>query len=112
MIADTLTWVLLLSGSVLGLTGAWGLITFPDFYSRVHAASITDTLCAACFVFAMILQAGWTLITVKLLLVLLLLWVTSPAAAHALVKAAHHAGLRAITAESDNGQPGDESSNS
>ena len=97
MVADILTWIFLIAGSLLGLTGAWGLITFPDFYSRVHAASITDTLCAACFILGLIIQAGWSLITVKLLMILALLWITSPTSTHALVRAAYQAGLRAIT---------------
>ncbi len=97
MIVDILSTVLRVIGCILGLTGAWGLMKFPDFYSRVHAASISDTLCAACFVAGMILQAGWSLVAVKLLMVLLLLWLTSPTSGHALVKAAHHAGLRAVT---------------
>ena len=42
-------------------------------------------------------RAGWSLVAVKLLMVLLLLWLTSPTSGHALVKAAHHAGLRAVT---------------
>ena len=97
MIVDMLSAALLVIGCALGLTGAWGLMKFPDFYARVHAASITDTLCAACFIAGLMLQAGWSLVSVKLLMVLLLLWLTSPTSGHALVKAAHHAGLRAIT---------------
>ncbi len=97
MIVDILSAALLMIGCLLGLTGAWGLLSFPDFYTRVHAASITDTLCAACFVSGLMLQTGWSLVTVKLLMVLLLLWLTSPASSHALVRAAHHAGLRAMT---------------
>ena len=99
---DVISGALLLVGSILGLSGAWGLISFPDFYSRVHAASITDTLCAACFIVGLMLQAGWSLVAVKLLMVLLLLWLTSPTSAHALVKAANHAGLRAFTWRSGN----------
>ncbi|MEM7193383.1 MAG: monovalent cation/H(+) antiporter subunit G [Pseudomonadota bacterium] len=97
MVLDALTWFFLLTGSFLGITGAWGIIKFPDFYSRVHAASITDTLCASCFVLGLICQSGFSLVSVKLILVLLLLLITGPAAAHALVKAAHTAGLRALT---------------
>ncbi len=81
-------------GIVLGITGAVGLLRFPDFYTRVHAASVTDTLCTACFVIGLCLQAGLTLITVKLLIVLILLWMTGPASGHALVKAAFTAGLK------------------
>lgn len=103
---DIISAALLIVGSLLGLSGAWGLISFPDFYSRVHAASITDTLCAACFIAGLMLQAGWSLVSVKLLMILLLLWLTSPTSAHALVKAANHAGLRAFTWKSsdDRGQ--------
>ncbi len=97
MIVDIVSTALLLTGCLLGLTGAWGLLSFPDFYTRVHAASITDTLCAACFLSGLMLQTGWSLVTVKLLMVLLLLWLTSPVSSYALVKAAHHAGLRAKT---------------
>jgi multicomponent Na+:H+ antiporter subunit G len=100
---DIISAILLIAGSLLGLSGAWGLISFPDFYTRVHAASITDTLCVACFVAGLILQAGWSLVAVKLLMVLLLLWLTSPTSSHALVKAAHHAGLRAVTWHSQSG---------
>lgn len=96
MVADILTWLFLLAGCVLGITGAWGMMKFPDFYSRVHAASITDTMCAACFIIGLMFEAGWSLVAVKLLMVLALLWLTSPTSSHALVKAAHHAGLRAI----------------
>ncbi|MEJ2176466.1 MAG: monovalent cation/H(+) antiporter subunit G [Gammaproteobacteria bacterium] len=97
MLVDILSWILLMAGSVLGVTGAWGLMTFPDFYTRVHAASITDTLCAACFIFGLMLQAGWSLVAVKLLMILAVLWITSPTSTHALVRAAYQAGLRAIT---------------
>ena len=97
MVVDIISAILIAIGCVLGLTGAWGLMKFPDFYARVHAASIADTLCAACFVVGLMLQAGWSLVAVKLLMILLLLWLTSPTSGHALVKAAHHAGLRAVT---------------
>ena len=96
MVADLLTWVFLLAGCVLGLTGAWGMMKFPDFYTRVHAASITDTLCAACFVIGLIFQAGMTLVSIKLMMILVLLLLTGPASGYALVKAAHLSGLRAI----------------
>ncbi len=97
LVIDIVSGLLLLAGSILGLSGAWGLLKFPDFYARVHAASITDTLCAACFVAALMLQASFSLVAVKLLMVLLLLWLTSPTSGHALVKAAHRSGLRAVT---------------
>ncbi len=104
MIGDIASAILLWLGCLLGLTGAWGMLRLPDFYTRVHAASITDTLCAACFILGMMLQTGWTLTSVKLLMVLLLLWLTSPTSSHALVKAAQHAGLHALTGPHEGGR--------
>lgn len=92
-ILDILSGILLIAGVLLGITGAVGTIRFPNFYTRAHAASVTDTLCALCIISGLILQAGFTLVTVKLLFILLFLWYTSPAATHALVRAAHHMGL-------------------
>lgn len=102
---DTLSWLLLLGGSFLGISGAIGLFRFPDFFSRVHAASLTDTLCALMILSGLALQAGWSLITVKLFFVLLFLWYSSPAASHALVKAAHYSGLKPLVSENDETEP-------
>lgn len=99
---DILSWVLLLTGAFLGVSGAIGLFRFPDFYSRVHAASVTDTLCTLLIISGLVLQAGFTLITVKLIIVLLFLWYTSPLAGHALVKAAHNDGLKPLLSNTDN----------
>ncbi|CAA6803507.1 MAG: Sodium:proton antiporter [uncultured Thiotrichaceae bacterium] len=100
-VVDILSWLLLLAGSFLGISGAIGLFRFPDFYSRVHAASVTDTLCALLIISGLVLQAGFTLITVKLIIVLLFLWYTSPVASHALVKAAHYHGLKPLLSDSN-----------
>ena len=43
---DILSWISLLVGGFLGITGVVGLFRFPDFFTRLHAASVTDTLCA------------------------------------------------------------------
>ncbi len=93
-ILDALSWVLLTGGVFLGISGAIGTIRFPDFYTRVHATSVTDTLCALCIIAGLILQAGLTLLSVKLIFILMFLWYTSPAASHALVRAGHHMGVR------------------
>lgn len=96
LIIDIVSWGCLLAGSFLGFSGAIGMIRFPDFFSRVHAASVTDTLCSLLILFGLMLQAGLSLITVKLWLILLLLWFTSPVSSHSLVKAAYKTGLRPL----------------
>ena len=88
--------ILIFIGVFLGISGAIGLFRFPDFFTRMHAAGITDTLCTACIILGLVLQAGFTLIAVKLILILLFTWYTSPAAGHALIKAAYKTGLRPL----------------
>jgi len=93
---NLLSTALLLAGVFLGISGAVGLFRFPDFFSRMHAAGITDTLCTACIIGGLVLQSGFSLITVKLIFILLFTWYTSPAAGHALIKAANKTGLRPL----------------
>ena len=94
MAIDVISWALLMSGSIFCVIGGVGLNRLPDFYARTHAASITDTLGAGQLLVGLMLQAGLTLVTVKLVMVGVLLFLTSPTAAHALVKAAAAHGVR------------------
>lgn len=85
---DILSWILLISGGVFGVMGGVGLIRFPDFYTRLHAAGVTDTLCALLIILGLIIQAGLSILTVKLALILLFLMFTAPTASHALARSA------------------------
>jgi len=85
---DILSWALLLTGGAVGVFGGLGLIRFPDFYTRLHAAGVTDTLCALMIIIGLILQAGLSILSVKLALILLFLLFTAPTASHALARAA------------------------
>jgi len=83
-------------GTVSVLIGSFGIWRLPDFYTRLHAAGITDTAGLSLMLIGMMLLAGWTLVTVKLLFVLLLILLTSPTATHALANAAYTVGLRPL----------------
>lgn len=86
--ADLVSWVLLLAGGFFFFVGAVGLNRMPDVFTRMHAVSVGDTLGAGLLVVGMALQAGPTLVTVKLFLILLVIWFTGPVATHALARAA------------------------
>jgi multicomponent Na+:H+ antiporter subunit G len=88
VILEIISWALILAGALLGIVGGIGIHRFPDFYSRMHAASTTDTLCAALFLLGLALQAGLSLVTFKLFLIFAFFFFTSPTASHALGKAA------------------------
>ncbi|MBT2987721.1 MAG: sodium:proton antiporter [gamma proteobacterium symbiont of Ctena orbiculata] len=99
MIIDMLSWICLIGGGVVGIIGGIGIHLFPDFYSRLHATGITDTLCALLILLGLGLQAGLTLASFKLALVFMLLFITSPTASHALAHAAMHSGLKPMLAD-------------
>jgi multicomponent Na+:H+ antiporter subunit G len=99
-LVEGLAYVLIFAGAGFCLIGAIGVLRFPDVYSRMHSAGITDTLGALLIVLGLILLAGWTLATAKLVFILAFLWMASPTATHALAKAARHGGVWPTVTES------------
>ncbi|MBL8658491.1 MAG: monovalent cation/H(+) antiporter subunit G [Rhodospirillales bacterium] len=93
LVVDFLSWILLLAGTAFALTGAIGIIRLPDVFARMHGAGMIDTLGAALILLGLMLQAGPTLVTVKLLLIGVFLFFTSPATTFALARAALAAGI-------------------
>lgn len=94
MVLDILSWTCLVAGGGFCVIGGIGLIRMPDFYTRVHAASVTETLGAGLILLGLMLQAGFTLVLVKLILIAVLILFTSPTATHALTRAALIHGLK------------------
>ena len=92
-IMDVVSAILLLVGSGFTLIGSIGIVRMPDVVTRLHAAGITDTLGAAGVLLGLALKAGFSLLLVKLLLMLAFLLLLNPTACHALARAALH-GLR------------------
>lgn len=96
---DVLSGIFLIAGGVFGVLGGIGLLRFPDFYTRLHAAGITDTLCAFLIIAGLLLQTGTAMVSLKLLLILLFMIFTSPTASHALARAALAAGQEPYRSE-------------
>ena len=84
-------------GLVFFLGTAVGMVRFPDFYTRMHAAGVTDTLCAGLFFGGLMIHFGLTLASAKLFLIFLFMLFTCPTSTHALAKAARHSGLEPWT---------------
>jgi len=91
---DILSWVLLSLGGVFVFIGGLGALRMPNLYTRIHAASLTDTMAAVLIIGGIMLQAGLTLATIKLAAILLFLLLTSPTASNALASAAILAGVQ------------------
>jgi len=96
---DILSWVALLAGSFFYVVGAIGLNRMPDIFTRMHAVSVSETLGVGLLILGMMLQAGLTLITVKLGIILVVMLWTGAVASHALARAALHDGERPMLAD-------------
>ena len=89
-----LSWTFIISGSFFVVVGAIGMLRFPDFWARLHAASVTESGGVILLLAGMCIQAGLTLITVKLVIIGLFLFITGPTSTHAVANAALVSGLR------------------
>lgn len=119
IVVDVLTAILLGLGGLACVTGALGLVRFPDIYARIHAGGITDTLGVLLIVLGLLLHTalgdhGWVwglvsdgphgavpglLVSIKLVSIIFFLWVSGSTATHALAKAAWLAGVEPWTPE-------------
>jgi len=93
------SWLCLAAGGIFCIVGAVGMLRMPDFYTRMHAASIIETLGAGLILLGLLLQAGFTLVAVKLLFIGVLIFFASPTATHALARAAMVRGLKPLLSE-------------
>ena len=98
-LAEVVAGLALLGGGLFCLVGGAGLLRMPDFYTRMHAASVIETLGVGLTLLGLLLHAGWSLVAVKLLMIGLLVFFVSPTASHALARAALLRGLRPRLAE-------------
>ena len=94
MVIDILSWIMLTAGGLFVFIGGLGALRMPNLYTRMHAASLTDTMAAVLILGGIMLQAGATLASIKLAAILLFLLITSPTASNALASAAILSGLQ------------------
>ena len=88
-LSEIFSWIFILLGSLLILIGSIGLIRLPDFWSRLHGASITDTCGVLFLLIGMMIKAGSIWIFLKLVAIGIFLFVSSPTASHAIANAAY-----------------------
>ena len=81
------------------------MLRMPDFFTRMHAASVIDTLGAGLIIVGLILQSGFTLASLKLVILGLLIFFTSPTASHALANAALERGAKPVLADQEGESP-------
>ncbi|WP_376695035.1 monovalent cation/H(+) antiporter subunit G [Wenzhouxiangella sp. EGI_FJ10305] len=101
VVLDWISWLMLLTGGLAAVIGGIGLLRFPDFYTRLHAGGMTDTLCMLLIIGGLILQAGLSILSIKLALIMLFMLFTTPTASHALARAAMVDGVEPETKQGE-----------
>lgn len=97
--------ILMISGLVFFTGGSVGIIRLPDFYTRLHPAGKLDTAGHVLTMSAMALytlhpfSVDHLLTAVKIMLIVVFVFFTSPTATHAIIDAGVRAGLRPWTKE-------------
>ena len=94
LVIDILSWASFIVGGFFLFVGSLGMVRLVDFWARLHAASIIDSAGIGLILFGLMLQGGFTLITAKLALIVLFLFITGPTASHAVANAAFMSGSR------------------
>ncbi len=94
MALNIISWLLMTTGGFFVLVGGIGALRMPNLYTRMHAASVTDSIGPILVIGGLILQAGMTLASFKLAAILVFLLLTGPTASNALASAAMLSGHR------------------
>lgn len=89
VLLDILSWIFLLAGGFFVIVGAVGVLRFPDFYTRMHAAGVTDTLGADLILVGLLFQVPDGMTAIKLILIIVFILLTSPVSTHSLAHAAY-----------------------
>ena len=100
---EIVSWVFILLGSFFVMVGALGLVRMPEIFTRMHAASVSDTLGVGFLILGMSVQAGFSLVTLKLLFLLALFFFIGPVVTHALAQACLHEGVKPMLTEDRRG---------
>lgn len=87
---------LILIGSIISVISAYGIIRFPDVYSRAHAATKSSTLAvlltlAGAFLYFLMVDGT---ISVRLILGIIFVFITSPTAGHLIIRAAYKSNVK------------------
>ena len=101
LIIDISTFFFFTVGILFCLVGAFGILKLPDVYTRMHSAGLIDTLGIGSIFLGLVIQAGFTLLSAKLLLILIFIFFSSPTATHALARATLNGRVSPIGKQED-----------
>lgn len=89
-----LTGFFLAIGCFLLLVASIGVIRFPDFFSRMHAAGKADTMGQSSIIIGLIIYSGFNQVSLKLVIIMIMILIINSTATHYLAKAAYTKGVK------------------
>ena len=110
---NALTITLMAAGLFFFFATTIGVLRFPDFYSRMHAAGKGDTLSSLLILLGLAiynlhhLTAGNVLVSIKIIIILVFIFLASPTATHAIIDAGYESELKPWV-KKDNGEETDD----
>jgi multicomponent Na+:H+ antiporter subunit G len=110
LLLDIASWALILAGSFFIVVGAFGILRMPELFTRMHAASVIDTMGGGLLILGLMLQTSFDLTTFKLAVIAGLFFFTGPVVTHALAQAALHMKIEPPLAEDRRGRAADDAS--
>lgn len=80
----------ILLGSFFVITGMMGLIRFPDTFTKLHAASVSEVVGIPLALIGLAMAQHSFFAAAKILILIPIIWIIGPVASHALSKAAYN----------------------
>lgn len=92
---------LIVFGLFFLVVGSLGMLRLPNVFVRAHALSLTDSLGAVLVLAGLAVYQGFTMNSLKIMVVLVLVYLLNPVISHATIRAAHRSGLRTSEGETE-----------
>lgn len=87
MLREIIVLILFVSSGFFFTVGTLGLLRMPDVFTRMHASTKCDTLGAGLALLGVTVYAGFSMISIKAVVIMAFIWITKPTTAHAIGKA-------------------------
>ncbi|MFH1242617.1 MAG: monovalent cation/H(+) antiporter subunit G [Pseudomonadota bacterium] len=99
LLTDIISVLFMLAGLFFFTTATLGLLRLPDFYSRLHATGKGDTLAVLLSLIGLAVYNGFSLTSLKIVLIAVFMFLAQPTATHAISRAAFRCNVPPFTTD-------------
>ena len=86
IISSYIGWILVFIGVIVSIIGAFGCLRFPDFYTKLHALSVSDSFGVPISLAGVIFISGFNFFSLKIFFIIAILLCVNPLSTHALIR--------------------------